>query len=111
VICSPIQSAVCSHFGIELPELLSKDRHKSLAFARQLAMYLCRTILQLSYPELGRAFGRDHTTCLAACRKMARVCAEDAVAAAHLAAIVKALGAAEVRQQCPAPDYAIREVA
>lgn len=113
--CLPIQSAVCAHFGIDLPSLLAKDRHKSVSFARQLAVYLCRTILGLSYPELGRAFGRDHTTMISACRRIERVCTSDRVAKAHLTAIVCALGPSEhrkaepVRTIAPSPDYAIAE--
>lgn len=105
----PIQSAVCAHFGIGLRELISKDRHKSLAFARQLAMYLCRTILKLSYPELGRAFGRDHSTVIHSCQKMARVCASDGAAQAHMLAIIHALAPKVIRQQAPAIDYSIGE--
>ncbi|MCA9646794.1 MAG: chromosomal replication initiator protein DnaA, partial [Myxococcales bacterium] len=62
-----IQRAVCNHFRLTNAELLSKDRHKSVAFARQVAMYLCRQRLRCSYPELGRSFGnRDHTTVMSA---------------------------------------------
>ena len=54
-----IQRAVCNHFRLTNAELLSKDRHKSVAFARQVAMYLCRQRLRCSYPELGRSFGNQ----------------------------------------------------
>lgn len=105
-----IQSTVCAHFGVTLHDLIGGDRHKSIVFARQLAVYLCRIRLAMSYPELGRAFGsRDHTTCMWACRKMARVCTEDSVAAEHLAAIVKALAPKPERQQGPSIDYSIHE--
>ncbi len=71
-----IQRAVCGHFRLSNSELLSKDRHKSVAFARQVAMYLCRQRLKCSFPELGRAFGnRDHTDgyqCRAACGSVAK---------------------------------------
>ncbi len=43
--------AVCSHFRLTSADLLSKDRHKSVAFARQVAMYLCRQRLKSSFPE------------------------------------------------------------
>ncbi|HEX9328663.1 MAG TPA: helix-turn-helix domain-containing protein, partial [Reyranella sp.] len=66
-----IQKAVCTHFRLSNSELLSKDRHKSVAFARQVAMYVCRQRLKSSFPELGRAFGnRDHTTVMHAVRKI-----------------------------------------
>ncbi len=66
-----IQKAVCTHFRVTGSDLLSKDRHKSVAFARQVAMYLCRQRLKSSFPELGRAFGnRDHTTVMSAVRRV-----------------------------------------
>jgi chromosomal replication initiator protein len=66
-----IQRVVCGHFRLTNAELLSKDRHKSVAFARQVAMYLCRQRLGCSFPELGRAFGnRDHTTVMSAVRRV-----------------------------------------
>ena len=52
-----IQRAVCHHFKLSSTDLVSKDRHKSIAFARHVAMYLCKQRLKCSFPELGRAFG------------------------------------------------------
>ena len=66
-----IQRVVCNHFQLSNSELLSKDRHKSVAFARHVAMYLCQQRLKCSFPELGRAFGnRDHTTVMSAVRSV-----------------------------------------
>jgi chromosomal replication initiator protein len=83
-----IQRAVCNHFSFTNVELLSKDRHKSVAFARQVAMYLCRQRLKCSFPELGRAFGnRDHTTVMSACRRVESLRKQDPQVDAHLQAI------------------------
>jgi chromosomal replication initiator protein len=83
-----IQRAVCGHFSFSNAELLSKDRHKSVAFARQVAMYLCRQRLKCSFPELGRAFGnRDHTTVMSACRRVESLRKQDPQVNAHLQAI------------------------
>ncbi len=83
-----IQRAVCGHFRVTNSELLSKDRHKSVAFARQVAMYLCRQRLKCSFPELGRAFGnRDHTTVMSAVRRVEKLLEEDPQVTAHLEAI------------------------
>jgi chromosomal replication initiator protein len=83
-----IQRAVCGHFSFSNAELLSKDRHKSVAFARQVAMYLCRQRLKCSFPELGRAFGnRDHTTVMSACRRVESLRKQDPQVDAHLQAI------------------------
>jgi chromosomal replication initiator protein len=83
-----IQRAVCGHFRLTNSDLLSKDRHKSVAFARQVAMYLCRQRLKCSFPELGRAFGnRDHTTVMSAVRRVEALRAIDPQVKAHLDAI------------------------
>jgi chromosomal replication initiator protein len=91
-----IQRAVCGHFRLTNADLLSKDRHRSVAFARQVAMYLCRQRLKCSFPELGRAFGnRDHTTVMSAVRRMEALRSTDPQVAAHLEAIERRLAATE----------------
>jgi chromosomal replication initiator protein len=91
-----IQRAVCSHFRLSNSELLSKDRHKSVAFARQVAMYLCRQRLKCSFPELGRAFGnRDHTTVMSAVRRVEALRQRDPQVTAHLEAIEQRLASSE----------------
>ena len=54
--------------GVPVVTLLSKRRHN--ADERHIAMYLSVTMLGCSYPEVGRAFGRDHTTVMYAVRKL-----------------------------------------
>jgi chromosomal replication initiator protein len=91
-----IQRAVCGHFRLSSGELLSKDRHKSVAFARQVAMYLCRQRLKCSFPELGRAFGnRDHTTVMSAVRRIEAQALKDPQVKAHLEAIEQRLAAGD----------------
>jgi chromosomal replication initiator protein len=76
--------------------LLSKDRHKSIAFARHVAMYLCKQRLKCSFPELGRAFGnRDHTTVMSAVRKVEALRGADPEVRAHLEAIERKLGSVD----------------
>jgi chromosomal replication initiator protein len=87
-----IQRVVCHHFRLSSAELVSKDRHKSVAFARHVAMYLCRQRLKCSFPELGRAFGnRDHTTVMNAVRRVEHLRSKDPQVNAHLAAIEQKL--------------------
>jgi chromosomal replication initiator protein len=89
-----IQRIVCHHFKLKSADLLSKDRHKSIAFARHVAMYLCKQRLKCSFPELGRAFGgRDHTTVMSAVRKVEVLRGTDPEVRAHLEAIERKLGA------------------
>lgn len=73
-----IIDAVCGHFGLTPEEILSAGRRHELVFARQVAMFLCRKHLGLSFPELGRAFGgRDHSTALYSCRKIEQLQRDD----------------------------------
>lgn len=88
-----IQRVVCHHFKLRTSDLCSKDRHKSIAFARHVAMYLCKQRLKCSFPELGRAFGnRDHTTVMSAVRKVEALRSSDPEVRAHLEALERKLG-------------------
>ena len=89
-----IQRAVCHHFHLRSIDLTSKDRHKSVAFARHVAMYLCKQRLKCSFPEIGRAFGnRDHTTVMSAVRKIEAQRESDPQVRAHLEALERKLAA------------------
>ena len=58
-----IQRKVAEFFGIKLSDMRAKNRTKSVAFPRQVAMYLSRQLTHASLSEIGRAFGgKDHTT-------------------------------------------------
>jgi len=59
-----ITMVVCEHFGVERADLLSRRRSRHIATPRQVAMYLCRVHLGISYPRLGELFGRDHSTAI-----------------------------------------------
>jgi chromosomal replication initiator protein len=88
-----VQRVVCHHFKLRSGDLLSKDRHKSIAFARHVAMYLCKQRLKCSFPELGRAFGnRDHTTVMSAVRKVEHLRGSDPEVRAHIEALERKLG-------------------
>jgi chromosomal replication initiator protein len=70
---SDIKSHVCKHFNIKVSDMESAKRSRDLAFPRQIAMYLCRKMTELSLPKIGEHFGnRDHTTVLHACDKISR---------------------------------------
>jgi chromosomal replication initiator protein len=67
-----IQKTVAEYFKIRIAELLSKRRSRSIARPRQIAMALSKDLTRHSLPEIGDAFGgRDHTTVLHACRRIA----------------------------------------
>lgn len=70
--CSKIRAAVCRVYGLRETELQRNARHKTLVEARSVAMWFVREIMKFSFPELGREFHRDHSTCIVAVRKIAR---------------------------------------
>lgn len=66
-----IMQVVCKFFNIKVSDIVSDKRSNSVAFPRQIAMYLCREIANLSFPAIGRDFGgRDHSTVLHAYSKI-----------------------------------------
>ena len=66
-----IQEVVAKYFKIAQEDLLAKKRTRSIAFPRQVAMYLCRELTDESLPQIGSDFGgRDHTTVMHACDKI-----------------------------------------
>ena len=68
-----IQGIVAKYFNITTEDLKGSRRSADVAFPRQVAMYLCRDIAQISTPKIGQAFGkRDHSTVMHACNKIAK---------------------------------------
>lgn len=66
-----VKKYICKHFNIKQSDLESSKRSRNLSFPRQIAMYICRDLTELSLPKIGEAFGnRDHTTVLHACDKI-----------------------------------------
>ena len=63
-----IQRTVAEYYKISHEDMISKRRPAAIAFPRQVAMYLCRTLTDHSLPAIGNAFGRNHATVLHACR-------------------------------------------
>ena len=53
---------VAHHYGVKVADLKGRDNRRSVAFPRQVAMYLVREILALSYPEIGKLFAKHHST-------------------------------------------------
>ena len=73
-----IQKMVAEYYKIRIADLLSKKRSRSIARPRQMAMSLCKELTNHSLPEIGDAFGgRDHTTVIHACRKIAELKEEE----------------------------------
>ena len=75
---SQVISAVASSFGIAKERMQERDRSREVALPRQVAMYLLREVGNLSLPQIGRALGgRDHTTVMYACEKVADMIERD----------------------------------
>ncbi len=88
-----VQQAVCKHFNISMSDIKGPRRQRSVSFPRQIAMYLCRKGLNTSYPELGDRFGgKDHTTALAACRKIEKLVTQDVSVRNKVEALERLLG-------------------
>ena len=74
---SVIMGQTANYFGVTIEALCSADRSRVLVNARQIAMYLCRELTELSLPKIGQLFGgRDHTTVMHANRKIRQQMAE-----------------------------------
>ncbi|ENH98451.1 chromosomal replication initiation protein [Gracilibacillus halophilus YIM-C55.5] len=73
-----IQEAVGKKYNVKLEEFAAKKRTKSIAFPRQIAMYLARELTDYSLPKIGEEFGgRDHTTVIHAHEKITKTMSED----------------------------------
>ena len=68
-----IMQVVSKFFNIKVGDLLSSNRSKNVAYPRQIAMYLCRTLINMTFPQIGKDFGgKDHTTVIHACDKLTK---------------------------------------
>ena len=71
ISCDFIKETIAKYFSISKDDLSSNKRSNDIAFPRQIAMFLCREIANMSYPQIGEDFGgRDHSTVMHACRKI-----------------------------------------
>lgn len=74
ITASVIKAQTASYFNVTVAQLCSADRSKALTEARQIAMYLCRELTELSLPKIGHEFGnRDHTTVMHATNKITKL--------------------------------------
>jgi len=73
-----IQKVVAKYFGIKVDDLKSSKKSADIARPRQIAMYLCRDIANVSLPKIGFEFGkRDHSTVIHACNKISKNITQD----------------------------------
>lgn len=76
ITASTIMGVTAEYFNTSMDELTGPGKARPLAQARQIAMYLCRELTDLSLPKIGQAFGRDHTTVMYAEKKVRKEMSE-----------------------------------
>lgn len=87
-----VQRAVADFYKINVSDMKSPRRFRSLSHPRQVAMYLCKKLVRSSFPEIGTKFGgKDHTTVIHACRKIERLLTEDPVLQSDVATMERGI--------------------
>ncbi len=87
-----IKKYVTDYFDLPYDSLDSKSRTKEVAYARQLAMYICRNLLDYSFPRIGQDFGgRDHSTAMHAIKAIEKIIGSDTAVKTHYNDIVKSI--------------------
>ncbi|MFN9490365.1 MAG: chromosomal replication initiator protein DnaA [Betaproteobacteria bacterium] len=87
-----IQKTVADFYKIKVSEMYSKKRSRNVARPRQVAMALAKELTHMSLPDIGEAFGgRDHTTVLHACRKIAELRGSSHEMTSDIASLLKVL--------------------
>jgi chromosomal replication initiator protein len=77
ITAAAVIGQTAAYFGLTIDDLCGSSRSRVLVTARQIAMYLCRELTDMSLPKIGQAFGgRDHTTVMHANRKIREQMAE-----------------------------------
>jgi chromosomal replication initiator protein len=77
VTAATIMAVTAAYYAVTLEDLCGSSRSRQLVTARQIAMYLCREMTDLSLPKIGQHFGgRDHTTVMHADRKIRELMGE-----------------------------------
>lgn len=86
-LVSDVLKAVSIYTGIPIGSLISQRRTKKLVRARWSAFFIARNMSQASYPQIGKAFRKDHTTVLYGCDQMDELVKSDIDLKAHIAAM------------------------
>ncbi|WP_066903189.1 chromosomal replication initiator protein DnaA [Millisia brevis] len=84
ISAATIMAVTAEYFGTSIDELCGPGKARPIAQARQIAMYLCRELTDLSLPKIGQTFGRDHTTVMYADKKIRKEMTERHKVYAHV---------------------------
>ena len=78
VLAPEIIKFVARHYGLKVSEIKSRNNAKQIAFPRQVAMYLCKQLTDLSFPDIGKHFNnKHHSTVMYSVDKIEKLRAED----------------------------------
>ena len=77
VTIDDIQKEVVSYYKLKISDITGSSRAKEVMYPRQIAMYLCRVLLDRPYDEIGKKFGRDHTTVMHSVKKIEKLMLSD----------------------------------
>ncbi len=93
-----VQRIVGEHYRVKVSQLTGRERHQGITLPRQVAMYLAREFLGVSFPQIGHRFGgKDHTTVMAAVQKIKRLLATGAPVTRDIDLLLARLGPAPRR--------------
>lgn len=86
-----IQEVVCEKYNIEMKDMSSKTRARQIAYPRQIAMYLCRQLTDLSLIVIAESFNRDHSTIMHGVDKITKDISEDMSFAEEINSLVQTI--------------------
>jgi chromosomal replication initiator protein len=90
ITATEILKLVAAHYGIKVTDMKSKSNSRPIAYPRQVAMYLCKGLTDLSYPEIGKIFNnKHHSTVIYSVEKIERLKGEDPSVANTLEMLAK----------------------
>lgn len=87
-----VLKSVAGFFNIKISDLKGSRRHRSVSRPRQIAMYICRTYLNSTYPEIGNHLNKDHSTAISAVSTIEKIMKTDASVREAVEAIKRQLG-------------------
>lgn len=86
-----IQQLVASYYGVSITDIVSARKTEIIIHARRVGMYLCRMLTLCSFPRIGRAFGKDHSTVFSSVKNIETAIEMDKAVAAEIEALKAAL--------------------
>lgn len=92
VSISDVQKIVANYFNIKIGDLTGDRRHRSVSRPRQIAMFVCRKLLNFSYPDIGQRFNKDHSSVIAATRNIEKLIERDGSIRDSIDSIKRQLG-------------------